>query len=129
MLKSSAPLTIGMVGRCLSKRLVEGKKLEAKCRELVLVAAPKDSRDYYSYPDTASGIVKRIAEMQKTVGLEAVLVDPYSRSGSAVTVTGWVALACMMSLVVVFFGGLIMLYRKYSGIDKPQTLHVKMGDA
>ena len=39
--KSGAVFTIGVVGRCLSKTLVEGKRLMPKCRELVLAAAPK----------------------------------------------------------------------------------------
>jgi len=127
--KSGQVFTIGVVGRCLSKALVEGKKLEIKCRNLVLVAAPKDARAYFEYPESTNAIVHKIAEMQKAAGLEAVLVDPYARDGSTVTVTGWVALACIMSLVVVIIGGTFMLYRRVMGEDKPHTLHVKMGDA
>ncbi len=66
--------------------------------------------------------------MQKAAGLEAVLVDPYARNGSTVTVTGWVALACIISLIVVIIGGAFMLYKRLAGADKPHTLHVKMGD-
>jgi Golgi apparatus protein 1 len=46
-----------------------------------------------------------------------------------VTVTGWVALACIISIVVVAIGGSVLAYRRFSGQDKPHTLHVKMGDA
>ncbi len=67
--------------------------------------------------------------MQKAAGLDAVLVDPTAASGSTVTVTGWVALACIVSLIVVIVGGSILVYRRFSGEDKPHTLHVKMGDA
>jgi Golgi apparatus protein 1 len=46
-----------------------------------------------------------------------------------VTVTGWVALACIISLIVVIIGGAFMLWKRVVGADKPHTLHVKMGDA
>lgn len=32
---------IGAVGRCLSKRLAEGKPLDSECRNLVIAAAPR----------------------------------------------------------------------------------------
>ena len=73
-----------------------------KCRELVLVAAPKDARSYFDYPESTSALVQRVADMQKAAGLNGLLVDA---RGSAVTVTGWVALACIVSLVVVIIGG------------------------
>lgn len=62
-------------------------------------------------------------------GLESVLVDPYRRDGGSVTVTGWVALACIMSLILVSTGGLVMLYRRFAGVDRPHTQYVKSGDA
>ena len=81
---------------------MEGKRLVPKCRELVLVAAPKDARSYFDYPESTSALVQRVADMQKAAGLNGLLVDA---RGSAVTVTGWVALACIVSLVVVIIGG------------------------
>ncbi len=114
------------MGRCLSKSLVEGKRLEPKCRALVLVAAPKDARGYFDYPESTSALVQKIAQMQQAAGLEGTLVDAES---STVTVTGWVALACIISLIVVFIGGAVMLYKRLVGSEKPHTLHVKMGDA
>ncbi len=71
----------------------------------------------------------QINQMQRAAGLDAVLVDPSAASGSTVTVTGWVALACILSLIVVMIGGAILMYRRFVGQDKPHTLHVKMGDA
>lgn len=127
--RSGAVFTIGVVGRCLSKALVEGKRLESKCRSLVLVAAPKDARAYFDYPESTSALVQKIADMQQAAGLEAVLVDPYNRNGSTVTVTGWVALACIISLIIVIIGGAFMAYKRFVGAEKPHTLHVKMGDA
>eukprot|EP00878_Enallax_costatus_P007022 GHUV01007359.1.p1 GENE.GHUV01007359.1~~GHUV01007359.1.p1 ORF type:complete len:595 (+),score=136.49 GHUV01007359.1:1595-3379(+) len=127
--RSGGMFTIGAVGRCLSKALVQAKALTPKCRELVLTAAPKDSRVYLQYPESTSALVAKIAELQRAAGLESVLVDPYRRDGGSVTVTGWVALACIFSLVLVSCGGMVMLYSRWLGLDKPHTQYVKSGDA
>jgi Golgi apparatus protein 1 len=127
--RRSGVFTIGVVGRCLSKALVQGEILDPKCKQLVLVAAPKDSRLYLQYPESSSALVQMVAELQRKAGLESVLVDPYKKSGSAVTVTGWVALACMLSIVVVAIWGMVLLYRRVTGADKPHTQYVKSGDA
>ena len=42
--RSRGVWSIGAVGRCLSKQLAEGKKLEKPCAKLVQVAAPKDAQ-------------------------------------------------------------------------------------
>lgn len=65
---AGAVFTIGVVGRCLSKALVQAKSLTPKCRELVLIAAPKDSRVYLQYPESASALVQKIAELQRAAG-------------------------------------------------------------
>ncbi|KAG2435442.1 hypothetical protein HYH02_011942 [Chlamydomonas schloesseri] len=124
--RAGAIFTIGAVGRCLSKSLVEGKRLASKCRALVLAAAPKDARVYFDHPESTSALIQKIAQVQQAAGLESVLVDADS---STVTVTGWVALACIISLIVVFVGGAVMLYKRLVGAEKPHTLHIKSGDA
>lgn len=121
--------TIGAAGHCLSKALVEGKPLSPECRELVLVAAPKDARSYLQYPESTSGVVQRVADLQRAAGLEGVLVDPYNKSGSGVTITGWAALLCVVSMFVVAAGAAVAVYRRATGADKPHTQYVKSGDA
>jgi len=66
--RAGALFTIGAVGRCLSKALVQAKALAPKCRELVLIAAPKDSRVYLQYPESTSALVTKIAELQRAAG-------------------------------------------------------------
>lgn len=100
-----------------------------QCRELVLVAAPKDARVYLKYPESTSALVQRLSDMQRAAGLEGVLVDPYNKAGSAVTVTGWVALVCVVSMCVVAVASVVILYRRVTGIDRPHTQYVKSGDA
>ncbi|KAI8477290.1 MAG: hypothetical protein J3K34DRAFT_398918 [Monoraphidium minutum] len=121
--------TIGAAGHCLSKALAEGGGLSPDCRELVLAAAPKESRAYLQYPEATNQLVQRVADLQRAAGLEGVLVDPYVREGSAVTITGWAALLCLVSMGVVAAGAAVLLFRRYTGVDKPHTQYVKSGDA
>jgi Golgi apparatus protein 1 len=121
--------TIGAAGHCLSKALVEGKPLAPDCRDLVIAAAPREARAYLTAPDKAGAVVQRVAQLQRAAGLEGVLVDPYKREGSAVTVTGWAALACLASMFVVAAGAGVLAYRRATGADKPHTQYVKSGDA
>eukprot|EP00798_Chlamydomonas_sp_ICE-L_P015369 gene15369-21453_t len=121
--------SIGVVGRCLSKALVRGKSLGTGCRNMVLAAAPRDARSFFDSQESSNSIVQKIADLQTAAGLEGALVDPYASGVSTVTVTGWVALVCIVSLIVVSVGGGIMLYRRATGMDKPHTINMKMGDA
>lgn len=66
--RAGAMFTIGVVGRCLSKALVQSQGLTPQCRQLVLIAAPKDSRVYLQYPESASALVQKIAELQRAAG-------------------------------------------------------------
>lgn len=95
----------------------------------MLVAAPKDSRVYLKYPESTNALVQRLADMQRAAGLEGVLVDPYDKRGSTVTVTGWMALLCIVSIIIVSIGGSVVVYRRVTGVDKPHTQYVKSGDA
>lgn len=50
-------------------------------------------------------------------------------AGTGVTVTGWAALACIISLVVVTALAGVLMVRRLTGQDKPHTQYVKSGDA
>jgi len=120
--------TIGAAGHCLSKALVQARPMAPECRALVLVAAPKDSRAYLQYPEATGAVAQRLADLQRAAGLEGVLLDVYSRGGSTVTVTGWVALACIFSIVLVSLASVVVVVRRVAGVDKPHTQFVKAGD-
>ncbi|KAG1672451.1 hypothetical protein FOA52_013237 [Chlamydomonas sp. UWO 241] len=130
--RSGSPFTIGVVGRCLSKSLVQREHMSGKCRDLVLVAAPKDARGLFGEADSNSAIVEKLASLQSAAGLDRVLVDPYS--SNTVTVTGWVAIACIISIVTVLVGSLFVLWRRMAaatgGVPGPAyaQLAVKSGD-
>jgi len=55
-------------------------------------------------------------------------VNPAGRGAGIITLTGWVALAALVSLVVVVVGGIVFAYRKFAGLDKPYTIVTKQGD-
>ncbi len=58
--KSAAAFTIGVVGRCLSKSVVEGKALQPDCKHLVMAAAPKDVRTYYDSPEASNALIQTV---------------------------------------------------------------------
>ena len=94
--RSGAAFTIGVVGKCLSKSVVAGKVMGLQCKSLVIAAAPKDVRAYYS-TETSNALMQAINDMQAATGIGPLLVD----ETSSVTVSGWLALACIISLGVV----------------------------
>lgn len=55
-------------------------------------------------------------------------VNPAGRGAGIITLTGWVALAALVSLVVVVVGAIVFAYRKFTGMDKPYTIVTKQGD-
>ncbi|KAF5829593.1 hypothetical protein DUNSADRAFT_15858 [Dunaliella salina] len=124
--KSGAAFTIGVVGRCLSKSVVEGQNLGQQCKGLVMAAAPKDVRAYYSTPEASSAFLQTITAMQAATGMGPLLVD----QESSVTVSGWLALGCIISLIVVLFGSIAWALKSCLSPDRPHTtyLPVKDGD-
>jgi hypothetical protein len=39
---------------------LQGQRLAPKCRQLVLVAAPKDARAYFEYPESTNAIISKV---------------------------------------------------------------------
>lgn len=64
---------------------------------------------------TAAAIAKRVQELQAAAGIKAQLVNPAGRGAGIITLTGWVALAALASLVVVIVGGSALAYRRWTG--------------
>lgn len=121
---------IGQVGRCLANSLTQGKALEPKCKSLVELAAPKDAKAMFDGSMTAAAVVSKVAEIEKAAGMSgSTLVNPGGKGASMVTLTGWIALASVASLIVVIIGLAIWGYRKYTGRDRPYTMVMKSGDA
>lgn len=122
------PGAVGIIGRCLSKKLANNEEMSDGCKNLVTIAAPKDSKDIFDGALSGSGVLEKVAELEKQVGLKAALVSTDKSGVSVITLTGWVAIASMGALFVVVVGGIVFAYRKYTGQDKPYTLVVKGGD-
>ena len=45
-------------------------------------------------------------------------------ASSVITLTGWIAVASVLSAIFLSIWGAVWLYRRYAGIDKPYTLLV-----
>ncbi|KAK9838535.1 hypothetical protein WJX81_005974 [Elliptochloris bilobata] len=126
--RARAAWSIGAVGRCLSRNLAENQPLDSECRALVIAAAPKDAQAMFDSSMTAAAIAKRVQELQTAAGIKAQLVNPAGRGAGIITLTGWVALAALASLVVVIVGGTALAYRRWTGLDKPVVVVTKSGD-
>jgi ATP/ADP translocase len=91
-----------------------------------------DARGLFDADDSNSAIVEQLARLQSAAGLDRLFVDPYSTN--TVTVTGWVAIACIVPIVAVLVGSLFVLWRRMSaatgGVAGPAyaQLAVKSGD-
>eukprot|EP00854_Cymbomonas_tetramitiformis_P013737 gene13737-16236_t len=114
--------SVGVVGNCLSANLLN---LTVGCKKLVDIAAPADVAKEFNSGFASISLMKKISELG---GTSAPLINTDQSGVAMVTVTGWVALACIAALVVVIFGGAYYGYRKVTGQDKPYTLVLKGGD-
>uniref|UniRef100_A0A061SDF6 Golgi apparatus protein 1 n=1 Tax=Tetraselmis sp. GSL018 TaxID=582737 RepID=A0A061SDF6_9CHLO len=119
--------SIGAVGRCLSRRVAEEKPLTAECRRLVSVAAPKDAAALFSSQGSTSALANQLAEIQKLAS-SASLINPNASGASFITVTGWVALAAILALILLVVFSAYYVYRRYRGDYKPYTMVYKSGD-
>uniref|UniRef100_A0A7S0YM23 Golgi apparatus protein 1 n=1 Tax=Polytomella parva TaxID=51329 RepID=A0A7S0YM23_9CHLO len=125
--------TIGAIGFCLSKALVESKTLHGGCRHLILTAAPKDARTMYQSSDPINALYQKVVELQKAAGLEdstLVNLKAYARGENAITLTGWFALVCVLSLMAVVIGGGWVVFKRMTRppAEARTEVHVKMGD-
>lgn len=119
--------SVGVVGRCLSKKVVDKGPMTDGCKAVVTIAAPKDAKQMFEGALNGVSILEKVAELEKNAGITGTLTE--SNAGSSmITITGWVALASMGALILVLVAGVITCYRKYTGKDRPYTLVVKGGD-
>jgi hypothetical protein len=73
-------------------------------------------------------IVEQLIALQQAAGMKDTFVDPNVRGVAAIKLSGWVALAALIALVIVIVGAIVFGYRRYMGLDKPYTIVTKSGD-
>lgn len=125
--KKAAMFSIGAVGRCLSRRLAEDKSLKPECKALVTVAAPRDAAALFSSSSSTSALAGQVAEIQR-LAESASLINPQASGTSFITLTGWVALASIMALIVLISFAGYYCYKRYTGDYRPYTMVYKSGD-
>ncbi|GAB4823102.1 hypothetical protein N2152v2_010148 [Parachlorella kessleri] len=93
--------TIGAVGRCLAQQAAAATQpsLQPGCKQLVMVAAPKDAKALFEDAGTVDAVAARVAEIARAAGLSSAFVAPQGTGGF--TLTGWVALAALGASAVV----------------------------
>lgn len=77
---------------------------------------------------TSAAIAQRITEMQRAAGITTQLVNPYGRGTSFVTLTGWVAIMALLSLITVAVTSMVFGYRRWAGLDEEHEVSTKEGD-
>jgi Golgi apparatus protein 1 len=132
-----ANVAVGSVGRCLARLLANSTAagvasgVSEACGKLVAFAVPRDPKAMFDSDLNSAALATKLAELQAAAasGLASTLVRTDTSTGSsAITLTGWVALLAVGSLVIVVVGAAVFAYRKYMGLDRPYTLVVKGGD-
>eukprot|EP00951_Prasinocladus_malaysianus_P013425 scaffold101517_cov39-Prasinocladus_malaysianus.AAC.1 len=127
----------GTIGRCLAKNAPVSAEdggeqpetpLGDACAQLVRVGAPPSSSKSFATQITIAGLV---AKMERATGLTrgTLATRPIRGKGRSLTLSGWMALVGMFSLVVVMLGGAYLAYRKArygdSGLNFGYTMVVK----
>ncbi|KAL4443753.1 hypothetical protein ABPG75_011490 [Micractinium tetrahymenae] len=126
---------VGAVGQCLSKQATQGgdEPLSPGCKELVLVAAPRDARAVFDSSMSLEAAATKVAQIAQAAGLSSSGGGPKGGGIGAITLTGWVAFAAVCALVLVVLGMLGFAVWRYLGAPGPRrhrysTVVVKEGD-
>ena len=131
-----ANVAVGSVGRCLARILANASAagvpagIAEPCAKLVSFAVPRDPKDMFDAELSSAALAAKLAELQAaaTSGLANTLMRSDARGVGAITLTGWVAMLAVGSLVAVVIGAAVFAYRKFMGLDRPYTLVIKGGD-
>lgn len=121
--KTRGVFGIGAIGKCLSRGLAEQRPLQRECKQLVLVAAPKDVKGLLDSEHSLVALAEKVQALTQAAGVKTRLYNPYKSGVSVVTLTGWVALLAVVSLAVVVMSVIILLYRRLRGMDKQYTVY------
>ena len=63
---------------------------------------------------TSKAIAARVIEMQRAAGIGKSLVNPYGSGASFITLSGWMALLAVLSLVTVGVTTIVFGYRRWA---------------
>lgn len=72
-------------------------------------------------------LLLRAAQIAHAAGLSAAFVDPKARGMHAITVTGWVAVACVCAMVLVVLGMLTFALWRWSCGVRRQHQYAAVG--
>lgn len=116
----------GAAGRCLARRVAEAQEVTEPCAMLVRLAAPSDPKKLFDDSMTTAAVVTRMEKMEQTATEYGLSKKDGGTGRSVVTLTGWVALASLCSLIAVVMMGTYYLMRRYVGHGRgPYQLVVK----
>mmetsp|Transcript_65397 Transcript_65397/g.206659 ORF Transcript_65397/g.206659 Transcript_65397/m.206659 type:complete len:905 (-) Transcript_65397:279-2993(-) len=117
--KGSGVAGIGAVGNCLAKQLAADKPLKAECKKLMMIASPPDAKAVFDSSMTQASVIQGVLDLEKAAGLDHSFTKKNGGGNTSVTLTGWVAIAALVSLVAVVAGGGFYCYKKHMADYEP----------
>ena len=88
----------------------------------------QDAQTMFDKSMTSKAIAARVIEMQRAAGIGKSLVNPYGSGASFITLSGWMALLAVLSLVTVGVTTIVFGYRRWAGLEKDHVVTTKEGD-
>lgn len=102
-------------------------QLSEQCYQLVAIASPPHMKHPYDMQSVAySVLTKPLERIQETTGLQTLETNGRT---TAISLTGWTALAGIAALVVVLLAGATYGVRQYLGGHEGYTLVMKQAPA
>ena len=77
---------------------------------------------------TSKAIAQKVIEMQRAAGFGHSLVNPYGSGTSFITLSGWVALLALLSLITIGVTTIVFGYRRWAGLEVDHEVSTKQGD-
>jgi len=132
--------SIGHVGKCLATQLAAGHSLASECQQLILAAAPQDSRALINAKSAQKMLAAKMRETQMRIRAAALnsqalahakLIDKEAQGANIITLSGWFAFAGLAAMVMVAIVGALFGIRRLLGPrQQPYTVLVpRDGDA
>lgn len=111
-------------GGAKSVALPTADKLSAQCFLLVDIADPPDARRSFEASLSYAGLLEVLGEFGSQAGLGLVQRDRRG-AASALSLTGWAAMAGIAAFVLLLIAGMAAVYRRLRGGPPGYTLVLK----
>mmetsp|Transcript_65394 Transcript_65394/g.206643 ORF Transcript_65394/g.206643 Transcript_65394/m.206643 type:complete len:102 (-) Transcript_65394:279-584(-) len=85
----------------------------------MMIASPPDAKAVFDSSMTQASVIQGVLDLEKAAGLDHSFTKKNGGGNTSVTLTGWVAIAALVSLVAVVAGGGFYCYKKHMADYEP----------